>query len=35
VGVFAIIDLPELDGSRRLKESGLTVKTLFAFSEGE
>jgi adenine phosphoribosyltransferase len=35
VGVVAIIDLPELDGSRRLKESGLTVKTLFAFSEGE
>jgi adenine phosphoribosyltransferase len=35
VGVVAIIDLPELDGSRRLKQSGLTVKTLFAFSEKE
>jgi adenine phosphoribosyltransferase len=35
VGVVAIIDLPELEGSRRLKASGLTVKTLFAFSEQE
>jgi adenine phosphoribosyltransferase len=35
VGVVAIIDLPELGGSRRLKESGLLVKTLCAFSEAE
>ena len=35
VGVVAIIDLPELQGSRRLEESGLSVKTLFAFSEEE
>jgi hypothetical protein len=33
--VVAIIDLPELDGSRRLEADGLPVKTLFAFSEGE
>jgi len=35
VGVAAIIDLPELGGSKRLVETGLTVKTLFAFSEEE
>jgi adenine phosphoribosyltransferase len=33
VGVVAIIDLPELGGSRRLAEAGLTVTTLCAFSE--
>ena len=35
VGVAAIIDLPELGGSRRLAEAGLEVVTLFAFSEAE
>jgi adenine phosphoribosyltransferase len=35
VGVVAIIDLPELGGSRRLAEAGLAVTTLFAFSETE
>jgi adenine phosphoribosyltransferase len=35
VGVVAIIDLPDLGGSRRLKEAGLTVTTLCAFSETE
>jgi adenine phosphoribosyltransferase len=35
VGVVAVIDLPELGGSSRLEQSGLTVKTLFAFSEQE
>jgi adenine phosphoribosyltransferase len=35
VGVAAVIDLPELGGSRRLAESGLAVRTLFAFSEQE
>ena len=35
VGVVAVIDLPELGGSRRLTESGLVVKTLCAFSETE
>jgi adenine phosphoribosyltransferase len=35
VGVVAIIDLPELGGSRRLAEAGLTVTTLFAFDETE
>jgi len=35
VGIVAIIDLPELGGSRRLAEAGLTVTTLFAFSETE
>ncbi len=35
VGVIAVIDLPELGGSRRLAESGLVVKTLCAFSEAE
>ena len=35
VGVVAVIDLPELGGSRRLEQSGLPVRTLFAFSEEE
>ena len=35
VGIVAIIDLPELGGSRRLAEAGLTVTTLCAFSETE
>ncbi len=35
VGVVAAIDLPELGGSRRLKEAGLVVKTLCAFAENE
>ena len=35
VGVVAVIDLPELGGSRRLAENGLAVRTLFAFSEQE
>jgi adenine phosphoribosyltransferase len=35
VGVAAVIDLPGLGGSRRLAEDGLTVRTLFAFSEEE
>jgi adenine phosphoribosyltransferase len=35
VGVVAVIDLPELGGSRRLAEDGLTVRTLFTFSEQE
>ncbi len=35
VGVIAVIDLPELGGSRRLQESGLLVKTLCAFAENE
>jgi len=35
VGVVAVIDLPELGGSRRLQESGLLVKTLCAFAEDE
>jgi adenine phosphoribosyltransferase len=35
VGVVAIIDLPELGGSRRLTEAGLKVTTLCAFSETE
>jgi adenine phosphoribosyltransferase len=35
VGVAAVIDLPELGGSRRLAENGLAVRTLFAFSEQE
>jgi len=34
-GVVAVIDLPGLGGSRRLKENGLAVRTLFAFSEEE
>ncbi len=35
VGVAAVIDLPDLGGSRRLAEDGLAVRTLFAFSEDE
>jgi adenine phosphoribosyltransferase len=35
VGVIAVIDLPGLGGSRRLEQSGLAVRTLFAFSEEE
>jgi adenine phosphoribosyltransferase len=35
VGVAAVIDLPDLGGSQRLVENGLTVRTLFAFSEAE
>ena len=35
VGGVAIIDLPELGGSRRLAEAGLTVTTLVAFDETE
>ncbi len=35
VGVVAVIDLPQLGGSRRLAENGLPVRTLFAFSEDE
>jgi len=34
-GVVAVIDLPGLGGSRRLEQSGLAVRTLFAFSEEE
>ncbi len=35
VGVGAIVDLPELGGSRRLREAGLRVNTLCAFGEQE
>lgn len=35
VGVAAIIDLPELGGSRRLRASGLRVHALCEFSENE
>jgi adenine phosphoribosyltransferase len=35
VGVAAVIDLPELGGSRHLAENGLAVRTLLAFSEQE
>ncbi|MBI5381562.1 MAG: adenine phosphoribosyltransferase [Opitutae bacterium] len=35
VGVGAIIDLPELGGSRRLREAGLRVHTLCQFDESE
>jgi len=35
VGVAAVIDLPELGGSRRLAETGLSVHTLCSFSEAE
>lgn len=35
VGVGAIIDLPELGGSKRLREGGLDVHTLCSFTEGE
>lgn len=35
VGVGAIIDLPELGGSERLRQNGLSVHTLCAFKEEE
>jgi adenine phosphoribosyltransferase len=35
VGVAAIIDLPELGGSRKLREAGLDVHTLCEFTEAE
>lgn len=35
VGVAAVIDLPELGGSARLRASGLAVHTLCEFSEHE
>ena len=35
VGVTAVIDLPELGGSRRLAEAGLSVFTLCSFTEAE
>jgi adenine phosphoribosyltransferase len=35
VGVGAIIDLPELGGSKRLSEAGLSVHTLCEFHENE
>ena len=35
VGVAAIIDLPELGGSRKLREAGLLVHVLCEFSESE
>jgi len=35
VTVLAVIDLPELGGSNRLRESGLEVHALCAFSETE
>ena len=35
VGVGAIIDLPELGGSKRLSEAGLRVHSLCSFSEDE
>ncbi len=35
VGVAAIIDLPELGGSRRLAEAGLPVHALCSFNETE
>lgn len=35
VGVAAIIDLPELGGSRRLREAGLRVHALCEFNESE
>ena len=35
VGVAAIIDLPEIGGSRRLREAGLRVHSLCEFSETE
>ncbi len=35
VGVSAIIDLPELGGSTRLRDAGLRVHTLCAFTESE
>ncbi len=35
VGVAAVIDLPELGGSKKLKAEGLAVQTLCEFSETE
>jgi adenine phosphoribosyltransferase len=35
VGVAAIIDLPELGGSRRLRDAGLPVHVLCSFNETE
>lgn len=35
IGVAAIIDLPELGGSKKLRESGLRVHALCEFSEAE
>lgn len=35
VGVAAIIDLPELGGSKRLREAGLRVHALCEFTEAE
>jgi len=35
VGVAAVIDLPELGGSRRLRDAGLSVHALCAFNEAE
>lgn len=35
VGVVALIDLPELGGSERLRNAGLKVHTLCTFSESE
>lgn len=35
VGVAAVIDLPELGGSAKLRAAGLPVHTLCEFSEGE
>jgi adenine phosphoribosyltransferase len=35
VGVAAIIDLPELGGSQRLREAGLPVHALCLFNETE
>lgn len=34
-GVAAIVDLPELGGSRRLREAGLAVQALCSFNETE
>lgn len=35
IGVAAVIDLPELGGSKKLRDSGLRVHALCAFSESE
>jgi adenine phosphoribosyltransferase len=35
VGAAAIVDLPELGGSRRLREAGVEVQALCLFSERE
>jgi adenine phosphoribosyltransferase len=34
-GVAAVIDLPDLGGSRRLREDGIEVTALCAFAEHE